>query len=110
MYEEEREEEGRLQWIAPASPFEVAGGRIISFLLMSSTSWEGGESITLLPLFPSPPSLRTLGRSRCLGTYCIRDERHNNLPHAHNCPFCLLFALCVSVIHTLLRDSLFLLG
>lgn len=56
MYEEE--EKRALQWIALASPREEAAGRIISFLLMSSTSSrEGvpereGRAITLVPPLP----------------------------------------------------------
>lgn len=59
MYEEE--EKRALQWIALASPREEAAGRIISFLLMSSTSSrEGvlereGRAITLEPPPTSPP-------------------------------------------------------
>lgn len=43
------------------TPSEVAWGRIISFLLMSSTSWKGGEAITLL-LFPPAPQTTTAAR------------------------------------------------
>lgn len=81
---------GRLQRIALAGPSEVAWGRIISFLLMSSTSGEGGEAITLL-LF----SLRLLAATaaaslRVTYVYCIRGEWHNSQPSAH-------FSLSLSV-------------
>lgn len=54
---------------------------------MSSTSREGGESITLL-LFSSLSLLllAATAAASLKGTYvyCIRDERHNNLPlHTH---------------------------
>lgn len=111
-----RRRRGRLQWIALASPSEVARGRIISFLLMSSTSWEGGESITLL-LFSSLSLLllaaTAAAAARLKGTYvyCIRDERHNNLPlhtHTHTLTQLLIrslslslsLPLCVCLSHT----------
>lgn len=116
-----RRRRGRLQWIALASPSEVAGGRIISFLLMSSTSWEGGESITPLlfsffpPIFPLLLLAATVATSlRGIYVYYISDKRHNNLPlHTHTCsfpfPLSLSLALCVCFSHTLLLETIFLL-
>lgn len=117
-----RRRRGRLQWIALASPSEVAGGRIISFLLMSSTSWEGGESITPLcssflffpPIFPLVLLAATVAASlRGTYMYYISDKRHNNLPlHTHTCSFSLSLWLCVCVSHTLfcLRLSFYFAG
>lgn len=65
---------GRLQCIALASPSEVARGRIISFLLMSSTSWEGGEAITLLLFPPLLLAATTAASLRVTYVYCIRVE------------------------------------
>lgn len=70
---------GRLQWIAPASLSEVARDRIISFLLMSSTSWEGGEGRPSLcssfPLFPRHLMAAAAAASlRVTYLYCIRGK------------------------------------
>lgn len=100
----------RLQWIALASPSEVAWDRIISFLLMSSTSGEGGESITPLLFFSlSPLSFATAAASQN-GTYvyCIIDERQP--AHQHTQPlFISLVFMHASLSHTL-PETISLLG
>lgn len=75
---------GRLQCIALASPSEVAWGRIISFLLMSSTSWRGGEAITLLLFPPLLLAATTAASLRVTYVYCIRVEWHNIQPSARS--------------------------
>lgn len=66
--------EWALQWLALASSREEARGRIISFLLMSSTSWEeGGGAITLLLFssFPPCPLMAVAAATGLTVTYCI---------------------------------------
>lgn len=79
----------RLQWIAPACPSEEARGRIISFLLMSSTFGEGGESITpLLSFFFSwLQPLRPYFKRDIHTVYRIRDAQHNTTQHTTSCIF-----------------------
>lgn len=65
--------EWALQWLSLASPREEAGGRIISFLLMSSTSWGGGGITLLLFSSLSPRPLMAVAAATGLTvTYCIR--------------------------------------
>lgn len=109
-----RRRRGRLQWIALASPSEVAWGRIISFLLMSSTSWEGEESITLL-LFSF--FFSSFGCNCCC--CCCSSERHIRILHYRRVtqwpasPHTRLshsLTVCVSHTHFCMRLSFYLAG
>lgn len=71
--------EWALQWLALASPREEARGRIISFLLMSSTSWGCHHSAPLFLFFP----LSSHGCSRCRQPHILHyrsDTRANPPP------------------------------
>lgn len=82
---------------------------------MSSTSWEGGESLRSAPLFFSPifPLLlfAATAAAGLRGTYMyyISNERHNNLPlHTHTLILSLSLSgfVCVFLTHSFAWDYL----